>query len=232
MDSGRGLRPPRNDERKHARHQARPRARRSLQAAHLRHLQDRRASPDLLAGRHRVARNWFAEQCTAAGLETTIDGIGNILGKSKASGAQGALRLASGKPEPCGLARRRARLRLCAGSRARDSEKRAATPVSTSWCSATRRGISARSSARSRSPALLTDERHRQGASNKNDGTPMREALRSRRLCGPAAPRDRAGALHGVLRGAYRAGRHARDRRSCASASSPRSSRSGSTASR
>jgi N-carbamoyl-L-amino-acid hydrolase len=35
-----------------------------------------------------AARNWFAEQCGAAGLETTIDGIGNILGKSKASGAK------------------------------------------------------------------------------------------------------------------------------------------------
>jgi len=35
-----------------------------------------------------AARQWFAEQCTAAGLETTIDGIGNILGKSKAAGAK------------------------------------------------------------------------------------------------------------------------------------------------
>src|ERR1044072_7935572 len=35
-----------------------------------------------------AARNWFAEQCTAAGLETTIDGVGNILGKSKAAGAK------------------------------------------------------------------------------------------------------------------------------------------------
>ena len=33
-----------------------------------------------------AARQWFADQCTAAGLETTIDGIGNILGKSKATG--------------------------------------------------------------------------------------------------------------------------------------------------
>jgi N-carbamoyl-L-amino-acid hydrolase len=33
-----------------------------------------------------AARQWFAEQCMAAGLETTIDGIGNILGKSKAGG--------------------------------------------------------------------------------------------------------------------------------------------------
>ena len=33
-----------------------------------------------------ASRAWFAEQCTAAGLETTIDGIGNILGKSPASG--------------------------------------------------------------------------------------------------------------------------------------------------
>jgi beta-ureidopropionase / N-carbamoyl-L-amino-acid hydrolase len=33
-----------------------------------------------------AARNWFAEQCTAAGLDTIIDGIGNILGKSKARG--------------------------------------------------------------------------------------------------------------------------------------------------
>ena len=43
----------------------------------------RRFSPDDVA-----ARNWFAEQCTAAGLETTIDGIGNIFGKSKATGAK------------------------------------------------------------------------------------------------------------------------------------------------
>src|ERR1051325_272015 len=35
-----------------------------------------------------ASRNWFAEQCGAAGLETTIDGIGNILGKSKAAGAK------------------------------------------------------------------------------------------------------------------------------------------------
>src|SRR4029077_12370262 len=35
-----------------------------------------------------ASRAWFAEQCTAAGLETTIDGIGNILGKSKATGAK------------------------------------------------------------------------------------------------------------------------------------------------
>ena len=40
-------------------------------------------SPDDIA-----ARSWFAERCTAAGLETTIDGIGNILGKSKATGAK------------------------------------------------------------------------------------------------------------------------------------------------
>jgi N-carbamoyl-L-amino-acid hydrolase len=35
-----------------------------------------------------AARQWFADQCTAAGLETTIDGIGNILAKSRASGAK------------------------------------------------------------------------------------------------------------------------------------------------
>src|ERR1700754_1700235 len=35
-----------------------------------------------------ASRKWFVEQCTAAGLDTTIDGIGNILGKSKASGAK------------------------------------------------------------------------------------------------------------------------------------------------
>jgi N-carbamoyl-L-amino-acid hydrolase len=33
-----------------------------------------------------ASRAWFAEQCTAAGLETTIDGIGNVLGKSKVGG--------------------------------------------------------------------------------------------------------------------------------------------------
>src|SRR5262245_57474775 len=35
-----------------------------------------------------AARNWFAEHMTQAGLDTTIDGIGNILGKSGASGAK------------------------------------------------------------------------------------------------------------------------------------------------
>ena len=35
-----------------------------------------------------AARQWFADQCAAAGLDTTIDGIGNILGKSKAGGAK------------------------------------------------------------------------------------------------------------------------------------------------
>jgi N-carbamoyl-L-amino-acid hydrolase len=33
-----------------------------------------------------ASRAWFAEQCIAAGLDTTIDGIGNILGKSPARG--------------------------------------------------------------------------------------------------------------------------------------------------
>jgi beta-ureidopropionase / N-carbamoyl-L-amino-acid hydrolase len=33
-----------------------------------------------------AARNWFAAQCTAAGLDTIIDGVGNILGKSKVAG--------------------------------------------------------------------------------------------------------------------------------------------------
>src|ERR1700752_237348 len=32
------------------------------------------------------SRAWFAEQCAAPGLDTTIDGIGNILGKSPAPG--------------------------------------------------------------------------------------------------------------------------------------------------
>ncbi len=35
-----------------------------------------------------AARQWFADQCTAAGLDTVIDGIGNILGKSQAAGAK------------------------------------------------------------------------------------------------------------------------------------------------
>src|SRR3954463_12670698 len=35
-----------------------------------------------------AVRNWFAEQCTAADLETSIDGIGNIFAKSSATGAK------------------------------------------------------------------------------------------------------------------------------------------------
>ena len=33
-----------------------------------------------------ASRQWFADRCGEAGLDTTIDGIGNILGKSKAAG--------------------------------------------------------------------------------------------------------------------------------------------------
>jgi N-carbamoyl-L-amino-acid hydrolase len=40
-------------------------------------------SPDDVA-----AREWFADRMREAGLDTTIDGIGNILGKSRASGAK------------------------------------------------------------------------------------------------------------------------------------------------
>ena len=50
-----------------------------------------------------------------AGLDAAIDGIANILGKSPASRPQGAVGLAPGKPEPCGMARRSPGLRLCAG---------------------------------------------------------------------------------------------------------------------
>ena len=83
----------------------------------------------------------------------------------------------------------------------------AAMPASTSWCSATRRATSARSSARSRSPALLK-EADIDKAGNRHDGTPMREALAQAGYAGVRAC-DRAGTLQGVLRGAYRAGRHA-----------------------
>ena len=163
-------------------------------------------SPDDIA-----ARNWFAEQCTAAGLETTIDGIGNILGKSKRG------RRARRCPARIWKARTMragSTVRSAASTRWKPrarSRKPAAIPASTSWCSATRRGTSARSSARSRSPALLTDE-DIDKAKNRHDGTPMREALQDSRLCGTAARARSSRSATRLLRGAHRAGRHARKR--------------------
>ena len=132
-----------------------------------------------------AARNWFAEQCTAAGLETTIDGIGNILGKRKRAGAKALSGSHLESQNQAGWLDGRARLHLRARSLARDQgggrryRRRC-------------RGVLRRGGAFRLVPRLEVVHRpadgrgHRQGE-GQTDGTPLREALASRRLCGPAA---------------------------------------------
>ena len=57
-----------------------------LRPLHLRRLQDRRASSHALRLRTSLREQWFASRMREAGLDAEIDGIANILGKSRASG--------------------------------------------------------------------------------------------------------------------------------------------------
>src|SRR2546423_3530821 len=104
----------------YARHQAQSPARRSLQAPHLRHLQDRCPSPDVLARGHRIAP---MVRRAMYGRRPRDDHRRHRqhLGKEQGERAQNPFRLASGNAESCRLARLRAWLRLRARSRARDA---------------------------------------------------------------------------------------------------------------
>ena len=84
--------------------------------------------------------------------------------------------------------------------------------ASTSSPRPTRKGITA-SFIGSRSFIGPLDEAEIDAAHEPHDGKPLRDALARGRLRRPAARADRAGALQRLLRGAYRAGRHARELR-------------------
>ena len=174
---------------------------------------------------------WFAEQCTAAGLETTIDGIGNILGKSKAGGAKAlsgshleSQNHAGWLDGPLGCV-----YALEASRAIKEAGGDAGVDVVV-FCDEEGHFGSFLGS-RSRSPALLDGRGHRQGARTARRHADARCA-REGRLCGPPAPRDRARSA--TRRSSRRiSSRAIRSRAtSCASASSRRSWRSGSTASR
>ena len=128
-------------------------------------------SPDDIA-----ARNWFAEQCTAAGLETTHRRHRQYFRKEQGDRRQGAVRLAPRKPEPCRLARRPARLRLRAGGVARASEAGGDAGVDVVvFCDEEGHfgsflGIEVVHRA-------AQGRGHRQGDATAHDGTPMRDAL-------------------------------------------------------
>ena len=176
-------------------------------------------SPDDIA-----ARNWFAEQCTAAGLETSHRRHRQYFRQEQGDAA----------PRRCPARTWKART-TPAGSTA---------PLGCVYALEASRAIKEAGGDAGVDVVVFCDEEGHFGiflgsrivhrrcsrtseidkARNSHDGTPMRDALAKAGYAGPAARRDRAGALHGVLRGAYRAGRHARNRPSCASASSRRSS--------
>ena len=162
-------------------------------------------SPDDIA-----ARNWFAEQCTAAGPRDHHRRHRQYFRKEQGDRREGAVRLAPGKPEPCRLARRAARLRLRARGLARDrggGRRRRRR----------RRGVLRRGGPFRLVPRIEVVHRPAQGRGRRQGAQPPRRHADARgagqgRLRRAAARDHRAGALQGVLRGAYRAGRHARDR--------------------
>ena len=194
----------------YARHQARPRSRRSLQAAHVRHLQDRRAPPDVLARGHRGAqlvrramhrgrpRHHHRRHRQHSGKEQG-DGRKALSGshlesQNHAGWLDGAL--------GCVYALEASRAIKEAGGDAGvdvvvfcDEEGHFGSFLGSKSFT-----------------GLLQRRGHRQG--EEQDTTARRCAMRCTKAGYAGRPRvdDRAGALQGVLRGAYRAGRHAGER--------------------
>ena len=127
-----------------------------------------------------------------------------------AAAAPAAGRLAQRDPALWRLARRLARGDLRAGARPRLCRGSGLPGLgSRSPPGRTRKAITAIIlGSRSFTDALPEDEIDR--IRGRDDGTPLREALRTRRLCRAAARAGRSGALCRLSRSAYRAGRHAR----------------------
>src|ERR1700755_904834 len=73
---------------------------------------------------HVRSLEWLAARLPEAGLSATIDGIGNVVGRSDKAGPKLPAGAPLGKPELRGLARWSARRRLRAGSRARAQHRR------------------------------------------------------------------------------------------------------------
>ena len=94
------------------------------------------------------ARHWLTARLTEAGLEASIDGIGNVYGRDPDAGPQAADRQPPGNPEPRWLAGRRYGRDLRAGGgphpRSRDRCRQSGR---------TRKVISVRSSAAGHSAA-------------------------------------------------------------------------------
>ena len=160
------------------------------------------------------ARHWFAERLTAAGLDATIDGIGNVLGIEPRARPQDALRLASGEPEPCRLARRPARLRLRASRPRARLPKTRRPPISASTSRPVRDEEGHFGSfLGSRSFIGLLSEEEIDKAQQPQRRHAAARGARQGRAFRPAAPAVRGRRATRAIRGAYRAGRHARERR-------------------
>ena len=126
-----------------------------------------------------AARPWIAERMAEAGLEPTIDGIGNVIGRSPRRGSAAPDRLAQRVAEPRRLARRRARRDLRPRGRARaagtdpaGSAGRAVDVVSF----ADEEGHYGAFTG-SRSFCGLLEEAEIDRLANRYDGTPLRGAL-------------------------------------------------------
>ena len=156
-----------------------------------------------------AAREWFVARMREAGLDASIDGIANILGKSPATGRKAPLRLAPGKPELRRMARRALGVRLRAGGGARHLRgSRNAAP----W--RRRRGVLRRGGPFRQLPGQPLVHRPARGERDRqciqsSDGHFDARGREGRRLVRPSTPPDRTCTLRRVLRGAYRAGRHA-----------------------
>ena len=158
------------------------------------------------------ARHWFADRIAEAGLDATIDGIGNVFGFSRAPGRKmltgshlESQNHAGWLDGPLGVvyALETARA-LCRGPATADLGVDVAA-----WCDEEGHFGSFLGC---RSFVGLLTEDEIDNARNRNDGTPhARGARKAGFPAGRACSSSRA--PHRLCRGAYRAGRHAGERR-------------------
>ena len=173
------------------------------------------------------SRHWLAGRMKEAGLEPVIDGVGTVHRPQPQGGPAPADRLAFRHPAARRLARRRdgRDLRPRSGARAGRGSRDGA--------SRRRRRLVGR-----RGGPLGPDDRQPSSfigsfseadidkARHRDEGTPMRDALKAAGLDKAPRERSRGRPLSRLPRGAYRAGRPAGGRATSASASSPPSSAS------
>ena len=175
------------------------------------------------------SRHWLAGKLREAGLDPVIDGIGNVIGRNPSAGRR-LLVGSHSETQPYG-GWLDGSLGVIYGlelARAFAADPAAPGSASRSLPGPTRKATTRAFSAAIRSPTC-SPKRNRPGP-GRDDGTPLREALQRAGLCRTAARAGRSEHYVGYLEAHIEQG-DTLDTSGCASASSRRSSASGTTGS-